>query len=45
MPMKMRRIFQMLVIPSVPALLLLVNQMLAAQFSDARTLADEAERA
>jgi PAS domain S-box-containing protein len=45
MPVKLRRIFHMLVIPSVPAILLVVNQMLASQFSDARTLADEAERA
>jgi CHASE3 domain sensor protein len=45
MQARLRRIFQTLVIPSVPAILLIVNQMLAAQFSDARTLADEAEQA
>lgn len=44
MKVKLRRLFQALVLPAVAAILLLVNQMLATQFSDARALADESER-
>lgn len=45
MPVRPRRVFQMLVLPAVPALLLIVNQMLASQFADARKLAEELEQA
>lgn len=45
MRIKLKRLFQALVIPSVVLLLLVVNQLLAGQFADVRALAEEIEQA